>query len=47
MERSIQYTKIVGLDVDEVDILFCFNFVGEGFDKAFDGLCKDVVDFEY
>ena len=46
-ERSIHYTKTVGLDVCEVDVPFCFDFVREGFDKAFDGLCGGAVDFEY
>ena len=47
IERLVQYTKIVELNVYKVNILFYFNFVRESFDKAFDGLYKDVVDFKY
>ena len=39
--------KIAGLDAYEVNILFYFNFVGEGFEKAFDDSYKDIVDFKY
>ena len=45
IERLIQYVKTAGLDVYKVDIIFYFDFVGEGFDKAFDGPYRGVVDF--
>ena len=47
MERSVQYAETAGLDVCKVDIAFYFDFVGEGFDKAFDGPCRGAVDFEH
>ena len=43
-KRSVQYAKTAGLDACEVNILFYFDFVGEGFGKAFDGLCEGAVD---
>ena len=46
IERSIQYIETVELDVYEVDISFCFDFVGEGFDKAFNSPCEGAVDFD-
>ena len=46
-ERPVQYAETAGLDACEADVLFCFDFVGEGFGKAFDGLCGGAVDFEY
>ncbi len=47
MERSVQYAETAGLDACEVDVPFYFDFVGEGFGKAFDGPCGDAVDFEH
>ena len=47
MERPVQYAETAGLDASEVDVSFCFDFVGEGFGKAFGGLCGGAVDFEY
>ena len=47
IERSVQYTEIVGLDVYEVNVSFYFDFVRESFGKVFDDLYKDAVDFEY
>ncbi len=46
-ERPVQYTETAGLDVYKVDAPFCFDFVGEGFGKAFDGLYRGAVDFKY
>ena len=46
MKRSVQYAKSAGLDACEVNVSFCFDFMGEGFDKAFDGPCEGAVDFE-
>lgn len=45
-ERPVQYAETAGLDACEVDVPFCFDFVGEGFGKAFDGPCGGAVDFE-
>lgn len=45
-ESSIQYAETAELDACEMDVLFCFDFVGEGFGKAFDGLCGGAVDLE-
>ena len=47
MERSVQYAETAGLELCEVDIAFCFDFVGEGFDEAFDGPYRGAVDFEH
>ncbi len=47
MECSVQYAETAGLDPCEVDVPFYFDFVGEGFGKAFDGPCGDAVDFEH
>ncbi len=46
-ERPVQYAETAGLDGREVDVPFCFDFVGEGFGKAFDGPCGGAVDFEH
>ncbi len=46
-ERPVQYAETAGLDACEVDVPFCFDFVGEGFGKAFDGPCGGAVDFEH
>ena len=47
IKRLIQYTKIAELDAGEINILFCFDFVGESFGKAFDDPCEDIIDFEH
>ena len=47
MERSVQYAETAGLYAGEVDVPFCFDFVGEGFGEAFDGPCGGAVDFEH
>ena len=47
MERSVQYAESAGLDACEVDVPFCFDLVGEGFGKAFDGPCGGAVNSEH
>ena len=47
MERSAQCAETAGLDASKVDVPFCFDFVGEGFGKAFDSPCEGVADFEH
>lgn len=46
-ERAFQYAETAGLDAYKVNVPFCFDFVGESFDKAFDGSYGGAVDFEY
>lgn len=46
-ERLIQCAETAGLDAYKVDVPFCFDFVGENFGKAFDGLFGGAIYFEH
>ena len=47
IKRLVQYAETAELDVYKVNIVFYFDFVGEGFGKAFESPYRDVVDIKY